>query len=50
MIRKRKNYSGVNEGKSYRVAGLCLVIAVFLFLFCSCVSFDIGDRQIGVAR
>ena len=43
MIRKRKNYSGANEGKSYRVAGLCFVIAVFLFLFCSCVSFDIGD-------
>ncbi|UCF42547.1 MAG: DNA translocase FtsK [Planctomycetota bacterium] len=33
----------LKEGKSYKVAGGCLAIAVVLVVFCSCVSFDIGD-------
>jgi S-DNA-T family DNA segregation ATPase FtsK/SpoIIIE len=33
----------VKERKSYKIAAVCLGIAALLVLFCSCVSFDIGD-------
>ena len=33
----------MKERKSYKIAAVCLGIAVLLVLFCSCVSFDIGD-------
>ncbi len=33
----------MKEGKSYKLAAVCLGIAVLLLLFCSCISFDIGD-------
>ncbi len=33
----------LKESKSYKMAGGCLAIAVVLVVFCSCVSFDIGD-------
>jgi len=33
----------VKEGKSYKLAAVCVGIAVLLLLFCSCVSFDVGD-------
>ncbi len=33
----------MEERKSYKVAAACVGIAVLLLLFCSCVSFDIGD-------
>ncbi|UCC21459.1 MAG: DNA translocase FtsK [Planctomycetota bacterium] len=33
----------LKESKSYGLAGGCLAIAAVLVVFCSCVSFDIGD-------
>ena len=33
----------MKERKSYKIAAVCLGIAALLVLFCSCVSFDIGD-------
>ncbi len=43
MIQKGEISNVVKERKSYKIAAVCLGIAVLLVLFCSCVSFDIGD-------
>jgi len=42
-MRRRKISSRQREKKTHKAAGKCFGIAVLLILFCSCISFDIGD-------
>ena len=37
----------MKERKSYKIASRCIIIAALLVLFCSCISFDIGDWPSG---